>query len=84
MTFVGRIKQTVAAPELRSHIVAVPGAQCVFEYNLVCAATAWYCDLGPAYVNNPGLHCIRTRKSSVFRERPKSCDFGYCQQLPEL
>ena len=31
-----------------------------------------------------GKHCSRTRKSSVFRERPKSCDSGYRRQLPEL
>ena len=54
MTFVGRIKQTVAAPELRSQIVAVLGAQGVLEYKAVCAATALVCDLGPAYVNNRG------------------------------
>jgi len=51
---VGRIKQTVAAPELQSQIAAVVCAQCVFEYKPVCAATAWLCDLGPAYVKYPG------------------------------
>ena len=59
MGFVGRTKQTVTVPELRSHFTATVRAQCAFTFNPVCAATAVFCDLGPAYVNNPGLTAKR-------------------------
>ena len=54
MGFVGRIKQTVTVPELRSHLKMTVGAQSASVHKPVCAATAVFCDLGPAYVNNLG------------------------------
>ena len=59
---VGRIKQTVAAPELRSQIAAGYESQSVFENKSVCAATAWVCDLGSAYGEQFGLtHSLARR-----------------------
>jgi len=40
--FAGRIKQTLAAPELRSHFVVVLGAQCVFEYERFAQLRHWF------------------------------------------
>ena len=48
-SFVGRIKQTVCVPELRSQITGVQDVQGVFGQQAVCTATARPCDLGPAY-----------------------------------
>ncbi|TWT76521.1 hypothetical protein CA13_70160 [Planctomycetes bacterium CA13] len=47
LAFEAGIKQTVAAPERRSPIVAFLGAQIVFEYRSVCLAVAWVCGLCP-------------------------------------
>lgn len=62
MRFVGRIKQTFTVPELRSHLKATVSAQSASVLGPVCAATARFCDLGPAYVNNPGLTPSQSRR----------------------
>ncbi len=53
MRFVGRTKQTVTVPELRSILTVFFLAHQAMTPGQVCAATAWFFDLGPAYVNNP-------------------------------
>ncbi len=53
MTIVGRNKQTFTVPELRSPVGSFLVAHAMRKYKPVCAVTAWFCDLGPAYANHP-------------------------------
>ncbi len=49
MTIVGRNEQALTVPELRSPVESFFVSRVALKYELACAATAWFCDLGPAY-----------------------------------
>ena len=75
MELVDSIKQTPTVPELRSRIAAFASARSVYDKKLVCEATAWPRDLGPAYVNHPGERRRVIRSHWVFRRSRRRIGF---------